>query len=268
MPVRRRITIIVGRLRVACLLAFGFLLFFAAASRAEIERGMRVPVEASGSLGREVVTRVTARKSRYVKPYSKRTRTNKRDAGGPSSRKPDPVKEAQAPSPAMANQSQVVQDVGVSAENGAANARNERRTDAELATIARTFCVNNAGRIAEAQLKARRVQLQQLEENIDRKSEALEKLVEEARSWIERRERVWASARDNLIEAYSKMRPEAAAQQIGAMNEEAGASILMKLNARAASAIMNEMGAERAARLADRALRKGSPVAPADKGGS
>lgn len=150
----------------------------------------------------------------------------------------------------------------------APQAKSNAPTDAELAAIARQYCTNNAAAAAEARLRARHAELRELEGQLDRKSEALEKMVEEARLWVEKREKIWAGARENLIEAYSKMRPEAAAQQIAAMSEDAAASILMKLNARAASAILNEMGADRAARLADQALKRSGARGVQEKNGS
>jgi len=143
-----------------------------------------------------------------------------------------------------------------------------RPSDAELAAIAKTYCSNNTANVTEARLARQRRSLSELEREIDEKSLVLAGLVAEARSWTEKREKLLSAARGALVETFSKMRPEAAAQQLGAMNEEAAVSIIMMLNPRAASAIMNEMGSERAARLADSALRKGDPQANLRKSGS
>ena len=48
---------------------------------------------------------------------------------------------------------------------------------------------------------------------------------------------------------YARMRPDAAASQLAAMDEETAAAVLTKLNPRNASAILNEMPPARAARL-------------------
>ncbi|HMN70980.1 MAG TPA: hypothetical protein PKA55_03810 [Rhodoblastus sp.] len=169
-----------------------------------------------------------------------------------------PAKDAGAPTPAE----QLRADDKAGIENS------ERVSDEKLASIARSYCSHNLASAAEARIAGKRTALLELEARVERKSAELGKLVADARDWVERREKLRAAARDNLVEAYSKMRPEAAAQQIGAMSDEAAVSILMKLNARAASAIMNEMGADRGARLADKALRRSEAVAEAGKSGS
>ncbi|MFT4095939.1 MAG: hypothetical protein QM651_02380 [Rhodoblastus sp.] len=144
----------------------------------------------------------------------------------------------------------------------------EAATDEKLASIARSYCSNNLANAAEARIASKRKALLELEERIERKSAELSKLTADARNWVERREKSRAMSRDSLVDAYSRMRPEAAAQQIGAMSDDAAVSIIMKLNARAASAIMNEMGADRAARIADKALRKPGDADESQKSGS
>lgn len=131
-----------------------------------------------------------------------------------------------------------------------------RASDEELTEIARTYCGNMAASAAEARVARQRRQLQELEKEVADKSAMLAKLLHEARGWVEKREKLWTSARDGLVETYAKMKPEAAAQQLAAMSEETASTIIMKLNARAASAILNEMGSDRAARLADGALKR------------
>jgi len=143
-----------------------------------------------------------------------------------------------------------------------------RTTASELAAIAKTYCSNNAADAAEARVARRQKKLAELGEEVARKSAALVALAQEARTWVERREGLWSSTRDVLVETYAKMKPEAAAQQLAAMSEETATSIIMKLNARAASAILNEMGADRAAHLADLALRRGSSAARQTKSGT
>lgn len=171
----------------------------------------------------------------------------------PAARPADVVKAGNSP-PAVLPESASVGDGGPDAER--AHATSISSSDAKLAAIAKAYCSNNAANAAELRIAAKRKAMVELEARVDSKSAELAKLIEEARAWTERRDKLWASARDTMVETYSKMRPEAAAQQLGAMSDEAAASIVMRLSARAASAIMSEMAAERAARLADSALRR------------
>ena len=145
--------------------------------------------------------------------------------------------------------------------------RAERPTHDELSAIAKAFCSNNAASAAEARHAAQRKELEDLSREVEKRSVELVEMSKEARVWVEKREKLMATTRDGLVEAYAKMKPEAAAQQIGSMSEEAAVSILMNLNARASSAILNEMVADRAARLADAAMKRpGAKVR--DKNGS
>lgn len=160
------------------------------------------------------------------------------------------------------------QDKTVAAARADAAPLRARSTDAELAAIAKIYCTNNDAGAAQARDARRREKLAQLEKEIEQRSSALATLMQDARNWVEKREKMLSATRDGLVETYSKMKPEAAAQQLAAMNDETATSIIMKLNARAASAILNEMGAERAARLADNALRRSSSAAPRPKSGT
>ncbi|WP_342108454.1 MotE family protein [Methylobacterium sp. SI9] len=73
----------------------------------------------------------------------------------------------------------------------------------------------------------------------------------EYETWLKRRQAFLAKADESVTAIYAKMRPEAASQQLTAMDSEAAAAILTRLEPRVASAIMNEMDPGRAARLAN-----------------
>lgn len=149
-----------------------------------------------------------------------------------------------------------------------ARVRPMRASDAELVEIARTYCTNNAANAMDARVAWQSRRLRELENEVLKKSEMLASLAQEARLWVEKREKMWGTARDSLAEVYAKMKPEAAAQQLAAMSEDSAASIITRLNPRAASAILNEMGPDRAARLADGALRRPGGGASREKSGS
>src|SRR5438552_16656940 len=56
-------------------------------------------------------------------------------------------------------------------------------------------------------------------------------------------------ARESLVLIYARMRPDAAAMQLVAMDEETASAVLLKLDANVASKILNEMEPAQAARL-------------------
>lgn len=143
-----------------------------------------------------------------------------------------------------------------------------RASDQELEKIARTFCSNNIANATEARVAWQTRRLRELEAEVTKKSAALSDLIQESRMWAEKREKLLTSTRDNLVEIYAKMKPEVAAQQLATMSEEIAANIITRLNVRSASAILNEMGSERAARLADGAMKSVNDRSTRDKGGS
>ena len=52
-----------------------------------------------------------------------------------------------------------------------------------------------------------------------------------------------------LVGIFAKMKPDAAAAQLSALDDETAAAVLQQLNPRAASAILDEITPDRAARL-------------------
>ena len=68
-------------------------------------------------------------------------------------------------------------------------------------------------------------------------------------AWLRKRDDAMRQAAESVVAIYARMRPDAAALQIAAMDDAMAAAILTKLPARAAGAILNEMEAGRAARL-------------------
>ncbi len=73
----------------------------------------------------------------------------------------------------------------------------------------------------------------------------------EVRDWVTKREQLLANASQNLTAIYAKMKPEAAAAQLQAMDDDTAAALLLKLKPAVASAVMSEMDAAHAARLSD-----------------
>jgi flagellar motility protein MotE (MotC chaperone) len=87
---------------------------------------------------------------------------------------------------------------------------------------------------------------QQLQQQIKR----LEKQAEELKSWQSRRDEFVSRVDERLVGIYTRMRPDAAALQLKAMDDETAAALVAKLDSKRASAILNDMDADHAARLA------------------
>lgn len=111
------------------------------------------------------------------------------------------------------------------------------------------FCLNNAGIIGDARIAWQTARLAELGAQIRARLAELEAKKTEYEAWLRARDEMMKQAAEGVVTIYAKMRPDAAALQIAAMDDPTAAAILVKLPARAASAILNEMEAGRAARL-------------------
>lgn len=116
---------------------------------------------------------------------------------------------------------------------------------------AQLYCSNIAATAADARFAWQAKRLADLETQLKQRISELEIKQAEYKEWLQKREEFQKKAEDNVVAIYSRMRPEAAASQLAAMEDVTAAAILAKLNARSAGAILNEMDAARAARLTD-----------------
>lgn len=113
------------------------------------------------------------------------------------------------------------------------------------------YCDGIANAAADARFTWQKETLSALTKDIDARIGQLEAKRAEYETWLKRRQAFLAKADESVTAIYAKMRPEAASQQLTAMDTEAAAAILTRLDPRVASAIMNEMEPGRAARLAN-----------------
>ncbi|WP_395698010.1 MotE family protein [Methylocella sp.] len=111
------------------------------------------------------------------------------------------------------------------------------------------FCGANAAALGDARVAWQTRRLAELEERIRRRIAELDAKKAEYEAWLRKRDDMLKQAADGVVTIYAKMRPEAAAAQLAAMDEPAAAAILARLAPRASGAILNEMEAGRAARL-------------------
>lgn len=93
-------------------------------------------------------------------------------------------------------------------------------------------------------LKALEAKLQGTMAELEVKKAAFQKMVDE-------REAVLKRVEDQVVQIFSRMRPEAAATQLATMDQQLAAALLAKLAPRTASAVLNEMEAARAAQLTE-----------------
>jgi flagellar motility protein MotE (MotC chaperone) len=113
------------------------------------------------------------------------------------------------------------------------------------------YCSNIAPTAIDARFAWQTKRLAELEAELKQRMAELDAKQAEYKAWLQKREEFQKKADDNVVAIYSRMRPEASAAQLAAMEEQMAAAILSKLNARSAGAILNEMDAAKAARLAD-----------------
>ena len=84
---------------------------------------------------------------------------------------------------------------------------------------------------------------------IAKRIKLLEEKTAEYHKWLAPRDEFSRKANETVLRIYARMRPDAAAVQLAALDEETAASVLTKLEPRAASLILNEMEAAQAVRL-------------------
>lgn len=135
---------------------------------------------------------------------------------------------------------------------GAQTRKPEVAKNAAVATSAsdvEQFCANNAAIAKDARLSWQTARLQELEAEIGRRLQELEIKKAEFVAFMRKRDDAMRQATEMVVAIYARMRPDAAAQQLAAMEDAMAAAILAKLSPRIAGVILNEMESGRAARL-------------------
>jgi flagellar motility protein MotE (MotC chaperone) len=111
------------------------------------------------------------------------------------------------------------------------------------------FCSNIADAARDRRYSLQKLELETLQKDIDLRITALEEKRAEYEEWLQRRNDFLQKAEGNLVDIYSRMRPDAAAERLAEVNTELAAGILMKLQSRQAGIILNEMNSKAAAVL-------------------
>lgn len=113
------------------------------------------------------------------------------------------------------------------------------------------FCGAVAASAASTRLAWQETRVKALQAEMVVKTAELAAKEAEVRSWVDKREQLLAKAGTDLTAIYAKMKPDAAAAQLQAMDDDTAAALLLKLKPAVASAVMGEMDPTRAARLSD-----------------
>ncbi len=127
---------------------------------------------------------------------------------------------------------------------------------------AEKFCTNIVDAASDARFAWEAKTLKDLKTEIETATTALDTKRAELQEVLSRRDEFQKLADQSVVEIYAKMRPEAAAAQLGALDERTAAAVLAKLNSRTASAILSEMDIPRAVLLAQLISTGGEPPQP------
>jgi flagellar motility protein MotE (MotC chaperone) len=125
------------------------------------------------------------------------------------------------------------------------------------------FCTNNVAAAGDARAAWQAAKLIELEDEIKKRITELDVKRAEYQEWMKKRDDAMKKAEEGVVAIYSRMRPDAAALQLAAMEDAMAAALLAKLPPRTASAILNEIEPGRAARLANTMV--GSRMSPDGK---
>lgn len=132
--------------------------------------------------------------------------------------------------------------------------------------LARGYCATIGTLAGDAKFAWQKKAIGELAADLESRTMRLEEKTKEYQVWLARRDEFAKKVTDNLVTIYSRMRAEAAGQQLMAMDEETAAAIIMKLDPRVSSAILNDMNPQNAARITSiisgAARTKATPAPP------
>jgi flagellar motility protein MotE (MotC chaperone) len=135
------------------------------------------------------------------------------------------------------------------------------------------YCSGIANAAADARFAWQKQTLLETEKKVEQSVEELNVKILEYQKWMARRDEFSRKAQASITDIYAKMKPDAAAQQLSALDEETAAAVLIKLSPKISSALMAEMDAKKAARLTSIIAGsskgpKGKPPATPPSGGT
>lgn len=137
------------------------------------------------------------------------------------------------------------QPIGAATPVGASAA-----TQRDYAASAEEFCKNVSPVAAEARAAWLQRSIAELEREMAARTALLDARIAEHKEWLAKRQAFADQITGGLVQLFTRMRPDAAALQVAAMDEVMAAALLMRLEPKASSALMSEVPAAKAARLA------------------
>lgn len=111
------------------------------------------------------------------------------------------------------------------------------------------FCSNIADAAKDRRYALQLKELEALKKEVDSRVAQLEAKRAEYEEWLKRRQDFMTSAEKSVVDIYSRMKADAAAERLADVDPMLAAGILMKLNTRQAGIILNEMNRKAAAKL-------------------
>ena len=116
--------------------------------------------------------------------------------------------------------------------------------------LTRKYCENITDAASDARYAWQSGELKKLQADLDDRLKKMVARTLELKAWLERRKAFVQDAQKGLVKIYTGMSPDAAAQQLVAMDEITASALIAQFKPRTASAILNEMKPRSAARLA------------------
>ena len=116
---------------------------------------------------------------------------------------------------------------------------------------AQAFCLAIADRAADVRNAWQAQKISELEARLKERIDEFDARRKDYQQWAARQDEARRKAEDGVVAIFAKMRPDAAASQLSAMDDAVAAAVLAKLSARTASVILNEITPAKAARIAD-----------------
>lgn len=192
-----------------------------------------------------IITGAVPSEARALAPSEERARFVQNDA---------PSGAAQRPSSAQAGPAAALQAPSAVPADAANDAIVPRQRPLEAlppdATAAQQYCFNSADSAADARFAWQAKKIKEMEAELEKRAAQLEAKTEEYKKWLARRDEFSKKAQEKLVAFYAKMRPDAAALHMTAMDDEAAAALLTKLEPKVASLVMAEIAPEKAAKIA------------------
>lgn len=126
------------------------------------------------------------------------------------------------------------------------------------------YCSNVVDPARDRRYLQQKQELDKLKSDIDLRLKALDERKSEYQDWLKKRNDFMAMARQDLVDIYTKMKPDAAAPLLAQSDIYVAAAILMKLKPQQSGLILAQMDPAKAAKLTG--LIASAAAAPGQKG--